>query len=82
MGETYLHFVLIRHRQVMLKIQARTSRISGYKRFYGSCVHLVYNHSHDTSRWLWDLLQNTCGEQKTFLYSEHIYCKIGYEKGP
>ena len=48
----------------MLKIKARTSRVSGNTTFYGSCVHLVYDHPHDTSRLLWDLLQNTCSEQK------------------
>ena len=58
------HFVLVRHLKVMLKIKVRTSRVSGNTRFYGSYVHLVYNHPHDLSRWLWDLLQNTCSKQK------------------
>jgi len=66
------HFVLIRHRQVMLKIKATTSRVSGNTRFYGSSVHLVYDHPHDTSRWFWDLLQNTCNEQKElFVFRKH-----------
>jgi len=51
---------------MMLKIKARTSRISGNTRFYGSCVRLVYDNPHDASRWLWDLLQNTCSEQEEF----------------
>lgn len=42
-------FFFIRHRQVMLKIKTTTSRVSWNTRFYGSCIHLVYDHPYDVT---------------------------------